>query len=249
MTLLLGYALALAIGISLGLLGGGGSLLTVPIFVYVMGYTAKAGIAMSLPVVGVTSLVAAARHRRAGNVDFRSAFAFGSVAMIGAAASARVSERVPGQLQLAILGVVVVGAAIMMLRHAPAGDVGRPRSPLLVALVGLGVGALTGLVGVGGGFLFVPALAVLGGLPMRRAVGTSLVVIAMNTFAAAAMYTGQVDFDWTVLAIFTALAIAGSLVGARLVERVDQGALRRWFAYFLFAMAAFLLYQNRSVLS
>jgi uncharacterized membrane protein YfcA len=250
----LGYALAAFIGLSLGILGGGGSILTVPIFVYVMGYDPKLAIAMSLPVVGVTSLVGAAGHWRAGTVDLRAAITFGVVAMLGAIVAARLSTFVPGVVQLTLLGVVMMVAAVFMLRGPASGrssetESGGSRSRALVGVTGLGVGMLTGLVGIGGGFLFVPALVLLAGLPMKTAVGTSLVVIAMNTAAGALGYHGRFDIPWTVVAIFSAIAVVGSLTGSRVVRFVPQRALRRGFAYFLFAMAAFILYQNRAVLT
>lgn len=248
----IGYALAAVIGLSLGILGGGGSILTVPIFVYAMGYAPKVAVAMSLPVVGVTSLVGAIGHWRAGTFDLRAALAFGPIAMIGALAAARLSRHVPGLVQLTLLGIIMLVAAVVMLRGSStelSGNAARPRQPLLLGAAGLGVGIVTGLVGIGGGFLFVPALVLLAGLPIKTAVGTSLLVIAMNTAAGALGYQTQVDIPWTVVGIFSAIAIAGSLAGARVVAYVPQRALRRVFAYFLFAMAAFILYQNRSVVA
>jgi uncharacterized membrane protein YfcA len=235
------------------MLGGGGSILTVPIFVYAMGYDPKLAIAMSLPVVGVTSLVGAAGHWRAGTVDLRAALTFGVVAMVGAVGAARLSKFVPGVVQLTLLGIVMMVAAAFMLK-APVNERRRDaesgglESRTLVGITGLGVGILTGLVGIGGGFLFVPAFVLLAGLPMKTAVGTSLLVIAMNTVAGALAYHGQFDVPWTVVSLFAAIAVAGSVIGTRAVRFVPQRALRRGFAYFLFAMAAFILYQNRAIL-
>ena len=248
----IGYALAAVIGLSLGILGGGGSILTVPIFVYAMDYAPKVAIAMSLPVVGVTSLVGAIGHWRAGTFDLRAALTFGPIAMIGALVAAKLSIHVAGLVQLTLLGIIMIAAAVVMLRGTGVehpGNTGRARQPVLLGASGLGVGMITGLVGIGGGFLFVPALVLLAGLPIKIAVGTSLLVIAMNTAAGALGYHGQVEIPWTVVGIFTAIAIGGSLAGARVVRHVPQRALRRAFAYFLFAMAAFILYQNRSVLA
>jgi uncharacterized membrane protein YfcA len=245
----LGYFLAFAIGISLGLLGGGGSILTVPTLAYVMNVEPKAAIAMSLPIVGITSLSGAIKHWRAGRIDLRMAFGFGVVAMIGSATSAMAARFIPGVVQLTLLGLVMLVAAALMLRKRATDD--QPptdRRPVLLAAAGLGVGALTGLVGIGGGFLFVPALVLLGGVPMKNAVGTSLIVIALNTAAGAVGYRGQATIDWRLVIVFTAIAIAGSLVGARLVERVSGSGLRRGFAVFLMVMAAFVLWTNRAVL-
>lgn len=250
MMLAVGLALAVLIGVSLGLLGGGGSILTVPTLVYVMSVEPKAAIAMSLPVVGITALVGGARHWRAGQVDLRVAIGFGIVAMAGSLASARAAKFVPGVVQLTLLGVVMLVAAVMMMRRKTpaAGIAPRKAHPVLLGLVGLGVGGLTGLVGIGGGFLFVPALVLFGGVPIKRAVGTSLLVIAMNTASAAIGYQGQTTIDWRLVASFTACAVAGSLVGARLVIKTSPDALRRGFAWFLIVIAAFVLWQNQAVL-
>jgi uncharacterized membrane protein YfcA len=251
---MIGYVLALAIGLSLGILGGGGSILTVPIFVYVMGYTAKQAIAMSLVVVGVTSLVGAFRHWRAGNVDVRAGLVFGVLAMIGARLGAELSRIVPGIVQLSLLGVVMLVSAALMLRpRAEAKEMPTRRNVVFAvaatAGVGLGVGLLTGLIGTGGGFLFVPSLVLLARLPMKTAVGTSLFVIALSTAAGTFGYRGQAAVPWGVVALFTLIAIAGIFVGTRLLRYVSQQALRRAFAYFLFGMSAFVLYQNRAVLA
>ncbi|HKW10641.1 MAG TPA: sulfite exporter TauE/SafE family protein [Gemmatimonadaceae bacterium] len=251
---MIGYVLALAIGLSLGILGGGGSILTVPIFVYVMGYTAKQAIAMSLVVVGATSLVGAIRHWRVGNFDVRAAAVFGFLAMVGARLGAEVARVIPGIVQLALLGVVMLVAATLMLRRR---DDSAARSPkgggvfasAATAAVGLGVGLLTGLIGTGGGFLFVPALVLLARLPMKVAVGTSLFVITLSTAAGAFGYRGQVTVPWGVLALFTMIAIVGIFMGTWLLHYVSQQALRRAFAYFLFGMAGFVLYQNRAVIA
>lgn len=247
----LGLVLASAIGLSLGLLGGGGSILTVPVFVYVLGYAAKPAIAMSLPVVGVTSLVGAISHWRAGNVNVRQALTFGIVAMVGAFAGARLAVLVSGLLQLTLLAVVMLGAALSMLRRPVAQPSAgtEPVSRWLVLVVGLAVGLLTGLVGIGGGFLIVPALVVLARLPMKQAVGTSLLVIAMNSVSGFLGYLGEVDVSWGFMAVFTAIAIGGILVGTHLVRFVSQQALKRSFAVFLLVMAGVILYQNRGVFS
>ncbi len=257
---LLGLVLALLVGLSLGLLGGGGSILTVPIFVYVLGFAAKPAIAMSLPVVGVTSLVGALGHWRAGNVNMKAALMFGVVAMAGAYSGARLAVFVSGTVQLTLLAFVMLAAAGSMFRSGRsrngrveasaqnADEEGegekRAMSPGLVLAVGLGVGLLTGLVGIGGGFLVVPALVVLGKLPIKQAIGTSLVVIAMNSLSGFLGYFGQVSIPWGFVALFTAVAVAGILVGTYLVRFVSQGALKQAFAVFLVLMGGMMLYRN-----
>lgn len=245
----LGLALAVAVGLSLGLLGGGGSILTVPIFVYVGGFAAKSAVAMSLPVVGATSLIGAVSHWRKGNVDLRAALVFGAFAMVGAFAGARLAAWVTGETQLALLGVIMLAAAAGMF-HRRAEETSTDKAsrsrafrPVLVT-VALGVGLLTGLVGIGGGFLVVPALVLLAGLPMKQAIGTSLIVIAMNSASGLLGYLGSVSISWSYVALFTALASIGILAGAHLVRFVSQQALRRSFAVFLVVMGAFILIQN-----
>lgn len=244
----LGYLLAIVVGLSLGMLGGGGSTLTVPIFVYVLGLPAKSAIAMSLPVVGTTSLVGALSHWRAGNVDVRVAVLFGLVAMAGSYTGARFAELLSGTLQLLLLAVVMIVSAVSMLRrtvpteHASA-------SPALLALVGVGVGLLTGIVGIGGGFLIVPALVVLGRVPIRQAIGTSLLVIAMNTVSGSLGYATHVSFDWGIVILFTALALTGVLVGTRVASRVPAASLKRAFGIFLILVGALILVQNRHALA
>jgi len=244
----LGLALAALIGLSLGLLGGGGSILTVPVFVYVLGIAAKPAIAMSLPVVGVTSVLSAALHWRLGNVRLGIAIPFGVLAMAGAFAGAKLSVLMSGPAQLALLAVVMLAAAGAMLRGGVS-DARAPTTPrvALIAPVALGVGVLTGLVGIGGGFLVVPALVLLAGVPMRQAVGTSLLVIAMNSASGFAGHVGTVPIDWAFLAGFTAVAVAGALAGTALAEHVPQATLKRAFALFLLAMGGFVLHQSRDV--
>lgn len=252
----LGFALAALVGLSLGLLGGGGSILTVPIFVYVLGFDAKQAIAMSLVVVGATSLFGTVGHWRAGNVNLRVALIFGAVAMAGTYLGARLAVFFSGAAQLALFAIVMLLAAFFMLRDdRPRADgsgaqANAARAPMpmgLIVVEGLAVGILTGLVGVGGGFLIVPALVILGKVPMKEAVGTSLLVIAMKSFAGSIGYLGQVEMPWGFLAEFTAVAAVGILAGAHLVRYVPQTALKRAFAVSLLVVGTWVLYQNGHV--
>ena len=250
MSQIVGFALAVLIGMALGTLGGGGSILTVPVFVYVMGFDAKDAIAMSLPVVGTTSLVGALGHWRHGNVDRRAVLAFAPLAMLGAFAGARLATRVSGAFQLALLGIVMFAAGVLMLRdggrlHEPPTPAGGPRRYLVLTATGLCVGVLTGVVGVGGGFLILPALVLLAGVPMKRAIGTSLLIISLSALTALAGYHGQATLSWRIVVLFTALAIVGTLVGTRIARRVPARGLRRAFGVLVLILATFLLYQNR----
>jgi hypothetical protein len=247
--LLLAIALALLIGLSLGLLGGGGSILTVPILRYVLGIDAHEAIALSLLVVGTTSAAALVPHARAGRVRWRTGLLFGFAGMVGAFAAAQVARFVPAGVLLTAFGLMMFATAFAMLRSPRKGRVepARPVQELPIAKVlaeGLAVGAVTGLVGAGGGFLVVPALVLLGGLPIELAVGTSLVVIAMKSLAGFAGFLGHTPIDWALGMAISGAAIAGSVVGSLGMRRVPAAALRAGFGWFVVTMAFFILAQE-----
>lgn len=252
----LGLLLAVFMGVALGLLGGGGSILAVPILVYALGFGAKEAIAASLAVVGLTSVFGAAEHWRKGHVMLRVALVFGPIAAAGAYLGAHLAGFLSGAVQLSLFAVVMLITSFFMFRNSESdedceestSDGSMGRLLLRFAVPGVGVGVLTGLVGVGGGFLIVPALALLGGVPMEAAVGTSLLIIAMNSFAGFAGYLGKVEIPWGLMSLFTTLAVAGSFAGAYLVRFIPRHALKRGFAVFLIAMALFILYENRGVI-
>jgi hypothetical protein len=243
MTMAVVLVLSVGVGVALGMLGGGGSILTVPLLVYVAGLDAKEAIATSLFVVGVTSAVGALSHARAGRVRWRTGLLFGAAGMAGAYAGGRVAEYLPGSLLLVAFGLMMLATAVAMLRgrRAPEGTVHTELPLLHVGLHGVVVGVVTGLVGAGGGFLVVPALVLLGGLPMGAAVGTSLVVIAMKSAAGLAGYLHSVQIDWGLALAVTAAAVLGSVLGGRLVGRVDPDVLRRAFGWFVVVMGVFVL--------
>jgi uncharacterized membrane protein YfcA len=243
------------IGAALGLLGGGGSVLTVPIFVYVLGFEPKAAIAMSLAVVGVTSALGTAGHWRAGNVNVRIALVFGGVAMLGTLLGVRLSRLVPGTTQLVIFGAVMLAAAVFMLRGRSPSKEDRGEclaSPVVSALMvvpgGLSVGVLTGIVGVGGGFLIVPALVLLR-MSLREAVGTSLLIITGTCVVGFLGYFGHVRLDWAAMAFVAAGTLPGIALGGYLHQFVPQSILRRGFAAFLVIMAAVIFIENLGPLS
>lgn len=241
----LALVLSLFIGLSLGLLGGGGSILTTPILVYALGVEPKAAIATSLVVVGITSLSGVVQHARLRNVEWRTGFTFGAAGMVGAFAGGKLAGFLEARtLMVAFAGMMLVTAAAMFRgRKEPSADAPAP-SLLRVVLYGLGVGSITGLVGAGGGFVVVPALALLGRLSMHRAIGTSLLVITLNTAAGFLGHLGHVEVDWRLAALVSTSAVVGSLVGSRLAPRVPAAALRRGFAVFVLFMGAFVLYRQ-----
>lgn len=243
----LAIALAVFVGLALGLLGGGGSILTVPLLAYVAGMDAKQAIATSLLVVGVTSAIGAISHARAGRVQWRTGLIFGGAGMVGAYGGGLLARFIPGTVLLIGFAVMMVATAVAMLRgrrtvETPGGDHRLP-IPKIVA-EGLVVGLVTGLVGAGGGFLVVPALALLGGLPMPVAVGTSLIVIAMKSFAGLGGYLSSVQIDWGLALAVTAAAVAGALIGSRLTARVNPDALRQAFGWFVLVMSSVILAQE-----
>ena len=236
-------ALAVFVGIALGLLGGGGAILTVPLLAYVAGLDPRQAITISLLVVGVTAAVSAITHARAGRVQWRTAALFGSAAMAGAYAGGLLARLIPGTTLMIAFAVVMIAAAIAMMRGRknPAAATAR-RMPLLkLAVLGVGVGMVSGLVGAGGGFLLVPALALLGGLSMPVAVGTSLVVISMQSFAGLAGHLASQHIDWRLAGMVTAAAVIGGLVGGRLTAIVDPNTLRQLFGWFVLLMASVIL--------
>ncbi|MDX8034963.1 sulfite exporter TauE/SafE family protein [Lentzea sp. BCCO 10_0856] len=238
---------AVIVGLALGVLGGGGSILTVPILVYVAGQEPKQAIAMSLFVVGVTSAVGAMSHARAGRVRWRTGLVFGAAGMAGAYGGGRLAELIPGTWLLVGFAVMMIATAAAMIRGRRDGAPVKPHGELPVGRVvaeGLAVGAVTGLVGAGGGFLVVPALALLGGLPMAIAVGTSLVVIAMKSFAGLAGYLATVHIDWKLAVMVTVAAVIGSLVGGRLTGLIPETLLRTGFGWFVLVMGGFVLAQQ-----
>jgi uncharacterized membrane protein YfcA len=240
---LVGLVLAALVGVSLGFFGGGGSILTVPLLVYVFGLEPKPAIASSLLIVAAASAAGAAQHGRAGNLQLRTGLVFGAAGMSGAYLGGRAGALFDGALLLLLFAAMMVITAIAMWqgrRDPVAAAPGGPATGRLLAQ-GLAVGLFTGLVGAGGGFLIVPALALWGGLPMRAAVGTSLFIIVLQSLAGFAGYLSHVRVDLALVAAVAATAIGGSFLGARLARRVDPASLRRAFAGFVLAMAGFIL--------
>lgn len=235
--------LAVLVGVALGLLGGGGSILMVPLLVYAAGVEPREAIAMSLVVVGTTAAASALGHARAGRVRWRTAAVFGVGGIAGAYAGGRVGALLPGTVLLVAfaLMMLVTAAAMLRDRRTPGEGDGGDHGPWLVVLEGVGVGFVTGLVGAGGGFLVVPALVLLGGLSMPAAVGTSLAVIALKSGAALVGYLSAVSLDWGLTAVVTGAAVAGAMVGARLVDRVPAPRLRRAFGWAVLVAAVGML--------
>jgi len=256
----IGHLLAIGIGVSLGLLGGGGSVLALPVLVYVMGVPPKPAIAMTLVIVGTVSLVGIIPHWRKGHVDLKTAAVFGSATMVGAYAGARIATLpwVTESFQMLLFAGVMLLAAGFMIRRSlkplPAEDplalYPKPACKycwLWLLTEGVAVGVLTGLIGVGGGFAIVPALVLLAKIPMKQAIGTSLLIIMANAIAGILGYLGHLAIDLPLTVSFTFAAALGILPGAALSHHVPAQRLQKAFGYFLLAVATFVLVQNRQV--
>lgn len=243
---MIAYIFATLIGLSLGLLGGGGSILTVPVLVYAMGFEAKLAIALSLAIVGITSIFGVLGHHKNKNIDYKIAMIFGPIAMLGTYIGARLSQFLSSQTQLILFGIIMILAAGFLLKEKKGNDREKVKqlNYLLIAIEGIVVGIVTGLVGVGGGFLIVPALVLLTGLEMKKAVGTSLLIISLKSFSGFIGYVGLVDVPWIFLAYFSSFSVLGIFIGIKISKYTSQEQLKKLFAIFLIGMGAFVLYRQ-----
>lgn len=252
---------AVLIGLTLGMLGSGGSAITVPVLVYLVGHSGKVSIAESMAIVGMISVAAAIPYGRARQIDWRLVLFFGLPGMLGTYVGSWLGGVSSDVLQLLVFGFVLLGAAYSMFREPklPTGESHQLQpeftSPpvLLVSIEGTLVGILTGFVGVGGGFLIVPALVILGHLPMRLAIGTSLVIIAAKSAVGFAKYQHdlllhEMSVDARTIMIFTVIGVLGSVVGRAINRRLNQRVLQRVFAIFLVLLGTLVILREGSKL-
>ncbi|WP_046775693.1 sulfite exporter TauE/SafE family protein [Streptomyces yangpuensis] len=241
-TLVLALIAGAVVGLALGALGGGGSVLTVPALIYLLDFTPAAATTASLIIVTVTSATSLYSHAASGHVRWRTGLLFAAAGLPAALAAAALAARLSGQLLTVAFAVVAGLAAVRMLTSRAYEDGSRPVRPVRAAGAGAGLGAVTGFLGVGGGFLAVPALVGVLGLRMRAAIGTSLLVITLNSLAALTVRAGgATPLDWAVVAPFTGAAVLGAWDGKRLSAAVTGPALQRIFAVVLLCVAAFML--------
>jgi hypothetical protein len=251
-----------ATGVVLGLFGSGGSIIATPALLYLLDVDPKSAIAMSLGIVAVTATIAALDNWKRGNVDVSVAAVFGLFGVAGTYAGARLGVVTPVAIQLTVFALVMYAAAWRMLKPVrlavPASGYASVSgnaaalpctglfSPCMahMALHGIGVGVLTGFVGVGGGFLIVPALVLLSRIPMKIAVGTSLAIVAAKSYAGFAGYMGAVPIDWALMGGFTAVTVVASFAGTRIAHRFSQDTLKRAFAVFLLFVATYILLKS-----
>ncbi len=249
-----GLLLSAVIGLSLGLIGGGGSIITVPVLVYVLGVEAHDAVGMSLAVVGATSLVGSFLHYRRGTMHLRIGLIFGAAGITGALLGSPLTKHLsPSALMMTFATLMLVVSIMMLRRKSPVkdNDADEARESLSIwkaLLSGFGVGVLTGFLGVGGGFLIVPALIMFGGLGMKDAIGTSLFVIFLNCVAGLVGHASQNQFDWGLTALVTVLAVSGTILGTLLSHRIAASRLQSSFAAFILVVAVFLMTKNYGVL-
>ncbi|MFE0641664.1 sulfite exporter TauE/SafE family protein [Streptomyces sp. NPDC058877] len=240
-TLILALVAGAVIGLALGALGGGGSVLAVPALIYLLDFSPASATTASLIIVTMTSATALYAHARNGNVAWRTGSLFAAAGVLPAFLAGAASGQIPAAVLTTAFAVIAALAALRMLRPAASEPPERVR-PAKAAGVGAGLGTVTGFLGVGGGFLAVPALVGVLGLRMKQAVGTSLLVITVNSLAALTARTGTGgDLRWEVIAPFTGAAILGAWDGKRLATKISAGSLQRIFAFVLLGVAAFML--------
>jgi uncharacterized membrane protein YfcA len=240
--------LAVLVGVVMGLFGGGGSVLSVPLLLYVTKLEAHAAIAVSLFMVSASSALGAIVHARTGRVRVQPALVMAIFATGFAFAGGFVARHFPPWLLLGGFSLLMIGTSIRMLGTDPASSSSaHVASPMLLALTGALTGFVAGMVGAGGGFMVVPALVLLAGLEIHDAVGTSLFVIAFSAFAGFLGHSVEVPADLRVLALVTVPSLFGVVIGARLAERMPSKALRRGFGGLILILGLFLLYEQLPV--
>lgn len=237
--------LSLGIGVSLGLLGGGGSIVTVPVLVYAAGVAPLEAVGMSLVVVGLTSLVGAVIKWRSGGIHFRASLVFGVTGIVGALIGAQGTPHVPSDVLLTLFALIMIGVAVRMLAGRDIKEIPAAAQCQLwrCVLSGFGVGGLTGFIGVGGGVLIVPALTYFGQVPIRKAVGTSLLIIALNASAGAVTHLIHGEIDWSLTVPVSLAALVGMAFGLIFSPRISQVKLTRAFAIFILGIALFIFFK------
>ena len=236
--------MAVLIGVSLGLLGSGGSIVTLPVLVYVAGIPAHQAVGMSLAIVGGTSALGSLLNLRRGTLDLRAAAFFSLSGILGALIGARFTHLVSARSLMMLFGALMLVVGLRMLMGNGEAQSGRKCRPLRCLGTGLGVGLLTGFLGVGGGFVILPALVFFAGLEVKAAIGTSLAVIAVNSFAGLVGQLRYVQFDWPVTLGFLGAALAGMAGGSAVASRISSQSLRRAFAGSIIVLGMFLLVRN-----
>lgn len=240
------FALTLAalIGLSLGLLGSGGSIITLPVLVYVAKVPAQQAVGMSLVIVGGTSALGTLINLRQGAFNWRAAAFFSVSGMAGAFVGAKLTHLVSAPLLMFLFGALMLVVGIRLLRNGEVKAAAQECRPVRCLAVGVAVGGLTGFLGVGGGFLILPALVLFAGLEMKPAIGTSLVIIAVNCVGGLIGQLRYANFDWRLTLGFLLVAMAGMIAGAALTKKLSADLLRRGFAWCVMLLGIVLVARN-----
>lgn len=237
----------LATGSLLGLLGGGGSIIAVPVLVYLLGFETKAAIGTSLVIVGLASMLGAWSHYRNRAVIVSTALIFGATGGLGSFAGANLAQFIPDAVQLALFAIVMALVAFLMLKQPqPSNNSADNVAKIALSIVlisGFGAGVLTGLIGVGGGFIIVPALTILLRMPIRKAIGTSLLVIGINSMVGAISYAPRLNLNCSVLP-FAVGTLAAAPIAGRFAHNVPQEKLKFSFAISLLILSAWMLFEQ-----
>jgi len=259
-TQIIGYIGALVVGLVLGLIGGGGSILTVPLLVYLLGYNPIVATAYSLFVVGTTSLIGTLQKFREGLVDVKTGLAFSFPSFIAVYLSRRyLVPNIPETLfnigsfsltkEMSIMvffAIIMLIASFSMIKKGKNDDIinATKQSYYKTFIQGLTIGAITGLIGAGGGFLYVPALVLWANIPMKKAVGTSLIIVTINSLIG---FTGDIqtlDIEWLFLLIFSGISIIGILLGSYFSKFISSQKLKKSFGFFVLFMAIYIIYKE-----
>jgi uncharacterized membrane protein YfcA len=241
----LALAGAITIGLSLGLTGAGGSILTLPVLVYLAGVPPAEAVGLSLFVVGVAAFTGAVGRWKVGDFHWPAAATFGATGMAGAAVGARFTALVPPSLLMGFFAFLMIVVAFGMLRRDQAPNPPDPQcQPVKCILAGGATGILTGFIGVGGGFLLMPALMKFARLPIAMATGTSLAVISLNALIGWIAHLPESASRWDLMGLFALLAVAGTLAGGRLARRLPIRHLRRGFAIMVLVTGGLVLWQT-----
>lgn len=241
---------ALAVGLTLGLLGSGGAILTVPILTYLVEQDPKVAIASSLLIVGTISIFALIPHALKKQLNWKIALIFGIPGILGATLSAWSAQFIDSNIQMLVFSILLITSSYLMFKPSRLSTDGKDPNPSpKIAIIGFLVGITTGIIGVGGGFLIIPALILILGMPIHIAIGTSLLIIAMNSFAGFTKYLYvleilELQLDWKIIAIFASIGIIGSWIGASINNKINQDTLKKGFGVFLILIAFFILYKN-----
>ncbi len=245
--------LAACIGILLGLIGAGGSTITIPVFVYILKYDVKSAIAMSLFVVGATSIVGAIRYYRSQSVDLSHAFTFGLFTVPGTFFGAEIARLISNSTQLLLFSVVLLFSSLSMYKEIRITSLKilseKKYQIIFESFFGIIIGIITGVVGIGGGFLLVPSLVLLCHLDMKKAVGTSLLIIFFNTIAGFLVYSHITTIDWKVVGLFSVFSIAGMILSTFLIRFISDKALKKAFSIIVFLIGIFILFHHHDRLS